>query len=137
MMDLNEIGLGEELSTTDVRMTTEEIAMFVYRSLSDFNECIDEDLVEWESVQDGTIKAVNYVISCAANPNSGAVARDLHDHWMLDKITAGWRYGEKKDPELKTHPAMLPFFSLPEHIKVKDLLFRNIVLSLLPIWSGH
>lgn len=33
---------------------------------------------------------------------------------MANKIADGWKYGEAKDPEAKTHPCLVPFDKLPE-----------------------
>src|SRR5689334_12100829 len=38
--------------------------------------------------------------------NSDAPASAQHDAWMADKISDGWKYGDTKDPDLKTHPCL-------------------------------
>jgi len=53
-----------------------------------------------------------------------------HDAWMADKIADGWRYGEIKDAEAKTHPCLVPFDQLPREQQAKDALFRAVVKAL-------
>ena len=40
-----------------------------------------------------------------------------HERWMKDKLAEGWRYGRKKDPELKLSPEMVPFDELDPQVK--------------------
>lgn len=53
-----------------------------------------------------------------------------HDKWMEEKVKGGWVYGETKDAEKKTHPALLPFEELSEFEQKKDKLFCVIVDAL-------
>jgi hypothetical protein len=46
---------------------------------------------------------------------------------MREKVEGGWKYGETKDPEAKTHPCIVPFEDLPAEQQFKDKLFRTIV----------
>lgn len=50
-----------------------------------------------------------------------------HNSWLKEKREAGWTYGEKKDPEAKTHPCFKPYADLPLEQRMKDHLFINIV----------
>lgn len=52
-----------------------------------------------------------------------------HISWMKQKTDEGWVYGEKKDPEAKTHPCIKPFAELPLEQQMKDHLFRAVVHS--------
>ncbi len=74
--------------------------------------------------------AINGVTFHLDNPLSSASAS--HINWMAGKEADGWVYGEKKDPEAKTHPCMAPFNELPPEQQVKDFLFRAIVHGLAP-----
>lgn len=61
----------------------------------------------------------------------GKTPEQLHESWMLSKISDGWRYGEVKDFEAKTHPCIVPYDSLPEFQRRKDELFRDTVCAVL------
>lgn len=52
---------------------------------------------------------------------------ESHNNWMELKIKHGWKYGEIKDADKKTHPCMMRFWSLPFEQRMKDVLFRSIV----------
>ena len=61
------------------------------------------------------------------HPDAGPEAQ--HENWMRVKETEGWVYGEKKDSEAKTHPCMRPWHELPEAQRIKDIIFRAVVMS--------
>ena len=84
-------------------------------SLSDWGATSEEVKA---SVMDGVIKRLE---SPAMTP------AESHENWMKFKEEKGWKYGEKKDENLKTHPAMIPYDQLPEHQKRKDHLFNAII----------
>lgn len=42
------------------------------------------------------------------------MARNVHDVWAESRIAEGWRYGEQRDDQLKTHPCLVPYEELPE-----------------------
>jgi hypothetical protein len=55
---------------------------------------------------------------------------ESHTLWMLHKIKDGWTYGPEKNAELKQHPCMVPYESLPANQRMKDYLFSNIISTL-------
>lgn len=67
----------------------------------------------------------------------GITPIELHDSWMTDKLKQGWRYGEVKDYEAKTHPCLLPYFELPIEQRRKDFLFRAIVSAMVVDDGDH
>jgi hypothetical protein len=48
---------------------------------------------------------------------------ELHDDWVRAYEAMGWRYGEKRDVEAKTHPDMVPFDDLEPREQAKDAVF--------------
>jgi len=48
---------------------------------------------------------------------------ESHEKWMETYKKMGWKYGEKRDPEAKTHPDMVPYDELPQKEKDKDEIF--------------
>lgn len=50
-----------------------------------------------------------------------------HRNWMKFKLLAGWKYGEVKDEEKKTHPCLVSFEELPKESQFKDALFESLV----------
>lgn len=72
--------------------------------------------------------AIAGVLFVLRNPE--ASPSKAHENWVELKESEGWKYGELKDESLKTHPCMLPYDQLPADQRVKDALFKSVVLSL-------
>jgi cold shock CspA family protein len=66
----------------------------------------------------------------------GWTMRDNHEEWRKVKAAQGWTYGPVKDYELKTHPGMADFDSLPQELRDRAQMFFLIVtgmtIGLLP-----
>jgi hypothetical protein len=62
---------------------------------------------------------------------AGRTPQQSHEAWCNFKLARGWTYGEVKDAEAKTHPCLLPYDTLPEDQKLKDYVFRDVVLALV------
>jgi hypothetical protein len=52
-----------------------------------------------------------------------------HESWLDLKIEEGWTYGPEKNEALKTHPCLVPYRELPKEQRLKDSLFRAVVLQ--------
>lgn len=63
-------------------------------------------------------------------------AEQSHQRWADRMRADGWTYGEVKDPDRKTHPALVPFGELPAGQQQKDRLFVAIVAALAPREDG-
>lgn len=53
----------------------------------------------------------------------GDDARASHERWTKYKLERGWAHGEKRDPEQKTHPCLVPFDVLSLDQQRMDHLF--------------
>lgn len=113
-------------------MSDEEIA----RVCHEVNRTIchafgDDSQVPWEEAppwqRDSAIQGVRYLWNHPKAPESA-----LHDAWVLNKLADGWVYGPVKDASADppTHPCLVPFDALPTEQRLKDTLFRAIVLVL-------
>lgn len=84
---------------------------------------------DWKFAEDQQRQsAINGVEFRLNNPNAGHDAQ--HNSWMKEKLDQGWKFGEKKDADAKTHPCLVPFEKLPDFQKKKDALFCAIVDAL-------
>jgi hypothetical protein len=83
------------------------------------------DAPDWQ--KDSALKGVEFSLQ---NPN--ATPEDQHEAWKADKVAAGWKLGDVKDPEAKTHPALRPYVELGVEQRVKDHVFRAIVEAMGP-----
>jgi hypothetical protein len=53
--------------------------------------------------------------------------QEVHEAWRRIYSEMGWRYGDKRDPEKKTHPDLVPFDQLPKEERDKDAIFLALV----------
>lgn len=86
----------------------------------------DNSQPAWESAPDWQRQsAVTGVRFSIENPDAPPSAS--HDSWLAEKERDGWKFGEVKDPEAKTHPCFMPYDALPVEQKAKDYIFQAIV----------
>ncbi len=57
----------------------------------------------------------------------GASAEASHENWMAEKLDAGWRYGEVKDADARTHPCIVAYADLPLDQRAKDSIYGAVV----------
>ena len=58
------------------------------------------------------------------------LAKNTHDVWASSRINEGWKYGEKRDDNLKTTPCLIPYSDLPDIEKEYD---RNTSIETLKL----
>ena len=63
------------------------------------------------------------VIEKQCGPRRSRSAENLHAEWVEAYIKMGWVYGERHDPENKTHPDMVDYWSLGQLERDKDAVF--------------
>lgn len=73
--------------------------------------------------------AINGVKYIASHPE--ATPKDSHISWCKEKAEQGWVYGPIKDIDKKEHPCLVSYEDLPADQRMKDHLFRSIVLTLI------
>ncbi|WP_445493183.1 RyR domain-containing protein [Rhodopseudomonas sp. RCAM05734] len=84
----------------------------------------------WDAAPDWQRQsAITGVEFNVANPTAPASAS--HDSWLEEKRRTGWRYGDVKDPEAKTHPCFVPYEQLPREQQAKDHVFKAIVAAMV------
>jgi hypothetical protein len=62
---------------------------------------------------------------------AGKGPRELHESWMEEKRTNGWKYGPVKNIEAKEHPCFVGYDDLPKAQRAKDTLFLMTVRGIL------
>ena len=62
-------------------------------------------------------------VSRQMGPDRLATPEAAHDSWVQAYLDLGWRWGEKYDPEARTHPDMVPYNDLSPLEKDKDAVF--------------
>lgn len=91
-------------------------------ALNDDSQPAWVDAPAWQ--RDSAIEGVRKHLTGYLDP------QESHNSWMSHKLRDGWRYGEAKDPEAKTHPCLLPYAELPLEQQLKDHVFGAIVNAL-------
>jgi ryanodine receptor 2 len=69
-------------------------------------------------------------LSSELEPLVEQMAKNVHEVWAETRIQQGWKYGERRDDELKTHPCLVPYEELPEEEKTYD---RNTAIGTLKL----
>lgn len=64
--------------------------------------------------------------------NRAVTCQDMHRAWVDRMALKGWVWGPAHDPVNKRHPCMLAWPDLAPAVRARDMLFRDIVLSMLP-----
>lgn len=108
----------------DIAMICHEVNRAYCESLGDMSQPSWDQAPAWQksSAMNGVLLHINH---SDAGPDAS------HVSWMNEKIASGWVYGDKKDPEKKTHPCLVPFASLPREQQAKDFIFRAVVHACL------
>jgi hypothetical protein len=90
------------------------------------NALSDESMPAWEEApedsRNGYRNGVRSVLL-------GITQEQQHDSWCQDRKKRGWVYGPVKDYSKRTHPNLRPYQELPEAEKLKDLLFKSVVMT--------
>jgi ryanodine receptor 2 len=58
------------------------------------------------------------------------MSKNVHEVWAETRIKQGWKYGEQRNDELRTHPCLVPYEDLPEVEKEYD---RNTFVGTLKL----
>lgn len=111
-------------------MTIEQIAEVCHEVNRAYCESLgDNSQPAWKDAPDWQKKSAwSGVFLHLENPN--LTPENSHNNWLDEKVEDGWKYGEVKDPEKKTHPCIVPYSDLPADQKAKDSIFTQIVNSL-------
>jgi len=116
----------EDLDTEMAAALCHEMNKTYCESIGDYSQPTWEDAPDWQ--KDSALQGVKFAIE-----NNFPSPAEMHENWSKQKYADGWVYGEKKDPEAKTHHCLVPYDELPESQKVKDLLFSLVAKTLYTV----
>jgi len=111
------------MNVEDIARVAHEVNKAFCQSIGDNSQPNWGNAPEWQKTS-----AIKGVIFHLNNPNAGP--SHSHDEWLKEKTATGWKYGLVKDPELKTHPCIVPYELLPTEQKSKDYLFKALIHAL-------
>ncbi len=112
-------------------MLSENIAKICHQANKAYCETIGDlsqvdwsDAPEWQ--KNSAINGVEFIFKNSTAPESSS-----HDSWLKEKLENGWKYGPIKDVEKKEHPCCVSYQELPDTQKMKDYIFKSIVMSFI------
>jgi hypothetical protein len=110
---------GREVGDLDRGAKIEIIARAVHEAIRAHQAALgDAEARPWATAdweRDATREAVEFALE---NPTPGA----QHEAWCAMKRRSGWRFGETRDDEQRTHPSMVPFEKLSAEEQRKDAI---------------
>lgn len=86
--------------------------------------------VSWEEATKEIRRSAKIGVEAVAKDPS-ITPEQLHLSWCETKLADGWTYGAIRDNDLKYHPCLVAYDELPEVQRVKDAMFRAVVLAVL------
>ena len=106
-----------------------EIAKFIYEATRIEAGWSNRSIVPeiWKQRDDKFKKQFVNIIEMYLEKDKLLTPEKAHDSWVVAYEKMGWKYGEKRDVDKKTHPDMLPFNELPKDEKDKDSIFLTFV----------
>lgn len=113
------------LTLLDIASIAHEANRQICRCAGDHTQPRWDDAPPWQT--ESALAGVHY-----ARLHPEATPRDMHASWVDQKIREGWKWGPRKDVDLKEHPDMVQFEDMAPIHKAKDHLILAITKALLP-----
>ena len=111
------------MNAEQIARVAHEVNRAYCEALGDNSQPAWEDAPQWQ--RDAALLGVKL-----HTDNPGASAAASHESWMAQKVADGWVWGQRKLPELKSHPCIVQFDALPREQQAKDYIFRGVVHAL-------
>ena len=110
-------------------MKKEKIAKIIYEATRIEAKWSERSIVpeKWENRDEKFKKQFIDIIDKYLSQEKLPTPEEAHNSWVQSYIDMGWKYGEKRDVEKKTHPDILPFSQLPKDERDKDAIFLVVV----------
>ena len=103
----------------------ERRAIFVYESARLQADAADAPIIPppWDMREPAFRGQFRGVIAMMCSDERKSNPEELHDDWVRAYEAMGWRYGQVRDADAKTHPDMVPFGALGFAEQIKDAVF--------------
>jgi hypothetical protein len=82
----------------------------------------------WESISEDMRRSCETGVQFALD-YPDATPEQQHEAWCAERRAQGWVFGQVKNIEAKTHPALKPYAELSPETRLKDAVFRAIVCA--------
>jgi hypothetical protein len=111
----------------------EDIAEVAYSAVSTLLKQQDGVVRKpWKDMTREYKKKIMSAVQYAAN-NMMYTPEELHNHWLAQKINKGWRYSPVEDRRWSLSPQIQAYSQLESKLRKQDLLFHNVVRSLIGV----
>lgn len=118
--------MNEPLSYLDIASICHEANRQLCRAEGDHTQARWDDAPPWQT--EACLAGVHHV---RLHPDT--TPESMHASWVEHKVKDGWKYGPRKNVDLKEHPDLIPFSDLSPIHKAKDTLMIAICKALLPL----
>lgn len=112
------------ISIEEAAKIAHEVNRAYCQAIGDNSQPSWEETPEWQ--KDSAVAGAGFHLT-----NPDATPEQSHEAWLATKVEDGWKYGDVKDPEAKTHPCFKPYNELPESQRAKDYLFKAVMKTCL------
>ena len=58
------------------------------------------------------------------------MSKNVHEVWAETRIKQGWKYGEQRNDELKTHPCLVPYEEEKEYDRNTSIGTLKLIMKL-------
>lgn len=109
-----------------------DIARVAHNIVDDYKGLVGlNQLGKWESINSENKElSLHGVNTFLETPNLDLSS--IHTNWANQKTMHGWTYGQVWDEELKTHPNLVSYETLPKEVQAIDGLYKAITNNLSP-----
>ena len=103
----------------------ERQSIFIYEGARIQAIAVDAPIIpeEWHLRESAFQDQFFEIIERQMGENRYTSPEEAHDSWVQAYIDMGWRYGDERSVEEKTHPDMVSFYLLEQREQDKDAVF--------------
>ena len=113
------------MNAEQIARVAHEVNRAYCEALGDHSQPAWEDAPQWQ--RDSALLGVKL-----HTENRDASPSASHESWMAQKVAEGWQWGQRKLPEVKQHPCIVPFDALPVAQQVAQVPMQNLQTTM---WS--
>ncbi len=108
----------------------EEIAMIAHKINQEYCYALDPAyrIISWAYHNEAEKNSIRFGVHALLS-GKYAGPEDQHKGWLETKTREGWKWGPVKDLGAKEHPCLMAYDLLPIEQRMKDSIFRAVVLG--------
>lgn len=114
---------------SDINARLDQISEFIYEATRIEAEWSKRPIVpeKWQERDDKFRNQFIDIINKYMYMDKLPTPEEAHESWVQSYYKMGWKYGNIRNTEKKTHPDLIPFEQLPQAEKDKDAIFLSFV----------